>query len=106
MLYLECNGFREDRGNAKYLLSLREEDYVGSLLTITRMLWSSIADPNLKPFVFFGSSSADEHWGIRVTVPHEIIAYHHRMEDEYEVLGNDILALYQKDYELYDEAGA
>ena len=24
-LYLECDGFREDRGNAKYLLSLTEE---------------------------------------------------------------------------------
>jgi hypothetical protein len=29
-LYFECDGFREDRGNAKYLLSLTEEDFIGS----------------------------------------------------------------------------
>jgi len=28
-LYRECNGFREDRGNAKYLLSLTDEAFKG-----------------------------------------------------------------------------
>ena len=54
--YLECDGFREDRGNAKYLFSLIEEDYIGSLLTITRFFWQEVTIPNLKGFVFFGSS--------------------------------------------------
>ena len=33
--YLECDGFREERGNAKYLFSPVEENYIGSLLTMT-----------------------------------------------------------------------
>jgi hypothetical protein len=87
-------------------LSLGEDDGIGSLITVTRALWSSSAGPKLRPFVFFGSSSADEYWGIRIAFPHEVIAYHYRMEDEYEALGNDIVAVYQRDYDLYDETGA
>jgi hypothetical protein len=80
--YLECDGFREDRGNAKYLLSLIEEDYIGSLVTITKFLWQEFTVPNLRHFVFFGSSSGDECWGIRWRSPHEVIAYHHHMGDD------------------------
>jgi cell wall assembly regulator SMI1 len=29
-LYFDCDGFREDRGNAKYLLSLSDEDHIDS----------------------------------------------------------------------------
>ena len=63
-LYFVCDGFREDRGNAKYLFSLTEQVVVGSLVSITKFLWTEIAKPNLRAFVFFGSSSGDEYWGI------------------------------------------
>src|SRR5271169_4369865 len=56
-LYRDCDGFREDRGNAKYLLSLTDDDVIGSLLTVTRFHWSGMpsdgARPDLRPFVFF-----------------------------------------------------
>lgn len=38
-LYLECDGFREDRGNTKYLLSLTDDDVIGSLVKTTRFWW-------------------------------------------------------------------
>src|SRR4051812_40679321 len=38
-LYFECDGFREDRGNAKYLLSLTEQDFIGSLVSTTKFMW-------------------------------------------------------------------
>ena len=57
VLYLECNGFREDRGNAKYLFSLTDDGFIGSLVGITKFLWAEVKHPNLKSFVFFGSSS-------------------------------------------------
>ena len=64
-LYLECDGFREDRGNAKYLLSLTDDDFIGSLLKLTQLWWAE-PPPNLdfRPYIFFGSSSGDESWGI------------------------------------------
>lgn len=102
-LYFVCDGFREDRGNAKYLFSLTDQDVVGSLVSVTRYLWSEIAKPNLRAFVFFGSSSGDEYWGINLLRPNEIISYHHHMEDEYEVVGTDIIEVYRKDYARYDE---
>lgn len=46
-LYLECDGFREDRGNAKYLFSLLDEGNVGSLVTITRHFWHEVTVPCL-----------------------------------------------------------
>src|SRR5262245_35913059 len=65
-LYLECDGFREPKGNAKYLLALTDEDVIGSLVSVTRFWWrdwKQTAPPNLPidftPYVFFGSSSAD-----------------------------------------------
>lgn len=102
-LYLQCDGFREDRGNAKYLLSLMEDDFIGSLVTITKQFWQEIKSPCLTPFVFFGSSSGDEVWGVDWRSPREIIAYHHHMEDEYEVAGRKIMDVWKADYSLYDE---
>jgi len=102
-LYFDCDGFREDRGNAKYLLSLTEVDHVGSLLTTTRFLWNEITLPNLKSFVFFGLSGGDEYWGLNFQIPDEIIAYHHHMQGQYEIIGNDIIEIYQADYQKYEE---
>ena len=102
-LYLECDGFREDRGHAKYLFSLLDEDYIGSLVTMTRYFWNEVKTPCLMPFVFFGSSSGDECWGISWQHPHEIIAYHHHMEDKYEKVGSSILDVWKANYDLYGE---
>jgi hypothetical protein len=106
-LYRECDGFREDRGNAKYLLSLTEEDQIGSLLGMTRFWWSEWKDrlPTLSDYVFFGSSSGDESWGINWKREDEIIAYHHHMENEVEILGDTIVEVYLADYAKYDDAG-
>lgn len=101
--YLECDGFREDKGNAKYLLSLIEDDFVGSVVKITRFLWTEVASPNLKPFVFFGSSSEDKLWGINVQRPTQIIAFHHSVGDQYEEVGSSIPEVWQTDYTLYDK---
>ncbi len=102
--YLECDGFREDKGNAKYLFSLNEDDFIGSVVKITTFLWTEIASPNLKAFIFFGSSSGGEFWGINTQQPTEIIAYHHSMGDEYERVGSNILDIWLADHALYDEA--
>ena len=106
-LYLECDGFREDRGNAKYLLSLTEEDFIGSLIRTTRFWWEEWRQyhPNLdfRPYIFFGSSSGDDCWGINWQKGGEIIAYHHNMEGQYEVVASDIIELYQADYTRYDK---
>ncbi len=102
-LYFECDGFREDTGNAKYLLSLRDEDFIGSLLSITKFMWAEFERPDLKSFVFFGSSSGDEAWGISTRIPNQIIAYHHHMEHEYQVVGSDIITVFEADYARYEE---
>ena len=101
-LYADCDGFREDRGNAKYLLSLVDEDFIGSLVAVTRSIWTDAA-PDLKPFIFFGSSGADEWWGIDPLGPRRIIAYHHTMGDGYDVVGSDIIEVWRADYARYDE---
>lgn len=101
--YLECDGFREDRGNAKYLFSLVDEDYVGSLVTWTKHFWHEFTVPCLRPFTFFGSSSGGDCWAINGQDPREIIAYHHHMEGQYEIVGSDILDVWKADYALYDE---
>ena len=79
-LYLQRDGFREDKGNSKYLLSLVEEDFIGSLKSTTEFCWSEFKevwpDLYLSPFIFFGSSSGDEMWGIRWRDGSEIIAFH------------------------------
>lgn len=106
-LYNECDGFREDVGNAKYLLSLTDEDFVGSLRSITEFCWTEVKQTwpmlDLTPFIFFGSSAGDELWGIRWPEGNEIIAFHHSMEGTFEVVGSDILAVYESDYLRYSE---
>jgi len=104
-LYLDCDGFREDRGNAKYLLSLTDEDKIGSLVKTTKFYWEEWPEYqpklNFRPFVFFGSSSADEVWGIDWKTGTEILSYHHHMEDEYEVVGTTISEVWIEDYARY-----
>ncbi|MEZ6138732.1 MAG: SMI1/KNR4 family protein [Pirellulaceae bacterium] len=101
-LYLTCDGFREDKGNAKYLFSLTNEEYIGSLVSITKHMWSEWSIPDLRPFLFFGSSSCDDYWGINFRQPDKIIAFNHHMEDHYEIVGTDIVQVFREDYERYD----
>lgn len=105
-LYLECDGFREDRGNAKYLLSLTEEDFIGSLITATQFHWEEIRmswpQLDLRPYIFFGSSSGDEAWGINWRQPDQVIAFHHHMEGAFEIVGVSIVEVYKADYARYD----
>jgi hypothetical protein len=35
--------------------------------------------------------------------PHEIIAYHHHMGEEYEIVGSNIMDVWKTDYARYDE---
>jgi cell wall assembly regulator SMI1 len=108
-LYLECDGFREPKGNAKYLFSLMEEDFIGSLVSVTQFWWQEwkqVAPAHMRidftPYVFFGSSSADEVWGVAWNRPVQIIAYHHLMEGTFEIAGTDILDVYRRDYSSYE----
>lgn len=107
-VYLECDGFREPKGNAKYLLSLANEDFIGSLIETTRSFWAdreywrqTEIDPT--DFIFFGYSSADGVWGIRIDAPHDVIEYHHNQEDEVARLGQDVLKVFQNDFQKYDD---
>lgn len=102
-ILLECDGFRESIGNAKYLLSLTDDDFIGSILSTTKLMWSEETIADLKPFIFFGSSCGDETWGIRINKPYDIIAYHFSMEGEYEQVGSDILSVFKADYKIYEE---
>lgn len=107
-LYLECDGFREPKGNAKYLLPLAE------LVTDTRFLWddlpASIPDvrfPDFKPFVFFGSDGIGGSWGVQHASPYEVIYWHHDLLDEgpvYESRGDDIVDVMKEAFAFYDEA--
>jgi hypothetical protein len=99
--YLECDGFREDRGNSKYLLSLLEDDFAGSLVSATRFMWTEVTVLDFRPFIFFGFSNSGEYWGIHAHSPHELIAYHHLMENEYETVGWDLVALWKAEYARY-----
>ena len=105
-MYLECDGFRESQGNAKYLLSLSDDDGVGSLLSSTRFWWfewSKISGLNIDftPFVFFGMSGSDEHWAMQLKKPHDIIVYHHHMGTDYTVVDGDLFQLYRSDQANY-----
>lgn len=102
-LYLECNGFREDKGNAQYLFPLAAGD--SSLVRITKFMWTDFAGlaPDFKPYVFFGASGADEVWAMNWQQPTRVIKWHHHMCDEYEVVSPDILVLWQADYAAYPE---
>jgi len=65
-------------------------------------MWTEVKHPNLKSFIFFGSSAGDDAWGIDCAAPDRIIAYHHHMEDEFEVMGSDILDVFRSDYAIYE----
>ena len=105
-LYLECDGFREPKGNSQNLLSLRKG--TSSLFETTRFLWAGEEywrptgiDPT--EYIFFGSSSASEFWGIRIDPPHDVIGYHHNQEDELDRLGQDVLEVFRNDFEKYED---
>ena len=107
-LYLQCDGFREPIGNAKYLLSLTANDGMWSLMAATKFWWREwpetvgrIYPIDFSKFVFFGSSVGSESWGMRLEAPHNIIAYHHDMEDEIEECGLDIFDVYRRDFSIY-----
>lgn len=72
------------------------------MVRITRHIWDQ-SRPDLRRFVFFGSSSADEWWALHVERPTEIIVYTPRMGGEYEVVGTDVIDVWREDYALYGE---
>jgi hypothetical protein len=86
--------------NKQHSCRSNNDDFIGSLVSITKFLWADVKQPNLKAFVFFGSSSGDEFWAINIEQPTEIIAYHHNMGDQYEVVGSSILEIWRADYLL------
>ena len=103
-LFLECDGFQEDKTGACFLYKLHENNPGGSIVEMNNIYWNDYPPSiDLKPFLFFGSSMSDQSWAIRIAPPHDIIVYHHHMEDTYRSAGNDILSVYldeyQKDYE-------
>jgi hypothetical protein len=87
--YPEWDGFREKCGNAKYRLSLTDDDFIGSLVTLTRFHWTELKEywPRLdsRPYIFIGSSSGDNMWGINWKGPQQIIAFHHHLEGKLEL---------------------
>lgn len=107
-LYLEADGFREPKGNTKYLFSLLEEDGAGSLVGMTRFWWddwpevSGQSSERLREFVFFGMASGNENWGISLSDPEKIIAFHHHY-DEPEFVGTNIMDVYRDNFARYDQ---
>jgi cell wall assembly regulator SMI1 len=95
-LYLEFDGFRGPT-NAQYLFPLAQCTDGGSSLCDMTLLFRDWKLIDLSSFIFFGSSSADECWGMSASDPKKIIAYHHHMEDEFEYAGSDILQVYLAD---------
>lgn len=77
-------------------------DGANSLVAVTRFCWTEFPDVwstlDLTSFVSFGSSSEGRVLGFRWHGADEVIAFHHHMEGEYEVLGPDILNVYRVDY--------
>lgn len=104
-MYLEADGFRENVGNSKYLLSLCDEERTGSLVSVTRDHWGGIfgfSHKRFRPYVFFGFSSANYAWGINAAGD-QIIRYKHWMEGEYEIVGNSIIEVYRSDMTSYNK---
>jgi len=102
-LYLAFDGFRGP-GNAQYLFPLLNcTDGGSSLLAMTELFrdWKS---PDLSQFIFFGSSTADESWGLSLDAPRKIIAYHHQMEDRYEIAGSDIYEAFVADEQRFRDS--
>jgi SMI1 / KNR4 family (SUKH-1) len=105
-LYFECDGFREDLGNSQYLMTLTDETAGRAVLQTTKFWWEEWPQyhPKLdfRPYVFFGWAGGGECWGINWQRPDEIIAYHHHMEDQYEVVGSEIIEVYRAEYAKYE----
>jgi hypothetical protein len=53
--------------------------------------------PDFSGYVFFGSSTADLNWAISTKGPEHVIAYHHHMEDRFDVLDGSILDAFAQD---------
>ena len=101
-LYLQANGFREPLGNAAYLLSLEE------MASLTEYFWrdwplDAPQGPDFSAYIVFGSSGADEHWAMHIAAPHQVIGYHHHMEGTPEELGNDLDAVFVRDFAIMRE---
>ncbi len=107
VLYLECNGFREDLGHAPYLFPLFGNT---SLVELTSFLWSEFegawAGFSLREFIFFGSSCCDNFFGVAIGQPFELIQFHHHMEGALEAHGTDIIEMYARDYIRFGRADA
>lgn len=102
-LLRDSNGFREGVGNAKYLLSLANEDTIGSIESVNEYYWQLDSGVDLSKYLFFGFSSADEVWGINMNNESEFIAYHHSMGAEFEFAGSNVMQIYNADLALYNE---
>ena len=106
-LYLSFDGFREGIRNSAYLIPLKYNEGAGSLVETNKFYWGEYMEYypklNFKNYLFFGNSSKDESWAINLNNETEIIAYHHHMEDEYEIVGNDIFEVYINDQNSFHE---
>jgi len=99
-LYLAFDGFRGP-GNAQYLFPLAHCVSPGSSLLALTQFFRDWESPDLSRFIFFGSSTVDHAWGLSLDDSRKIIAYHHHMEDEYEIVGSDIYEVYIADEQRY-----
>ena len=99
-LYAEANSFREPKGNAQYLFPLSQGEDGTTLMEMTRFWWNEW--PKMRSFIFLGSSSCDYNWAIRHQEPHDVIAYHHNMGDEFETAGQDLIEVFKSDFAEYD----
>lgn len=107
-LYGQTGGFREPVGNSSYLLPLLDDEGCGSLVSQTLFFWNEWPeicqqDVGLGDFIFFGQSGGDEIWAIRKVMPHDIIAYHHSMGENFEAQGNGVLGLFERDFALMQD---
>jgi hypothetical protein len=106
-LYLSFDGFREAIGNSAYLLPLMQNEGASSVLEFNKFMREEYIKyyPNLdfSNYLFFGSSSGDESWAINLTNQSQIIAYHHHMENEYEIVGDNILDVYINDQKEFEK---
>ena len=105
-LYLLCNGIREGIGNAEYLFPLFEDDGCGTLVSNNKYLWNEYPNRQiaelLRGYLFFGSSSGDEFWGINYKSEDKLVSFHHSYEDGPEPIDcHTILELFSDDQRKY-----
>jgi SMI1 / KNR4 family (SUKH-1) len=108
-LYRQANGFREPLGNTPYLFPLSRGNLEtdATLVSSTHFWWrewraatGAKAYPggvDFRDYVFFGSSSADESWAIRLDGHGSILVYHHHLGDAVDWRDADIPALFLRD---------